>query len=174
MHIKHTVLFILAFSLLSGMAARASDHKYEKAMNKCPADFGPEAIKCRAEVIATRDQRKRAEQEELTNRPATGTGVYRCVSGDGRRHTRDKQDIRLGEFCGELTREEVGKMKAEANRPPTNSEKSQMTTRAQRMEHWDRCVEAGRVLRQANQTPRQQYWTDAVLAAAQVLATDHG
>jgi hypothetical protein len=96
------------------------------------------------------------------------------VGGDGKRHTRDKHDIRLGEYCGELTREEVGKMKAEANRPPTASEKSQMNTRAAKMDYWDRCVEVGRVLRQANQTPRQQHWTDAVLAAAEVSTKDHG
>jgi hypothetical protein len=156
------------------MDARASDDEYLKAIKKCPVQTGPERDSCLSQAIETRDRRKRAAQEELMNRPATGTGVYRCLSGDGTRHTRDKHDIRLGEYCGELTREEVTKMKAEANRPPTDSEKSQMIARAQKMNHWDRCVEVGRALRQTNQTPRQQHWTDAVLAAAQVSTKDHG
>lgn len=185
MHAKYTVPLMLACSLLSSMDVCASDDEYLKAVKKCPPKAGPERDTCLSDAIETRDRLKRAEQEELMNRPATGTGIYRCVSGDGRRNTRDKHDVRLGEYCGELTQEEVAKMKAEAkaeatklkaeaNRPPTDSEKSQMTTRARQMDHWDRCVEVGRVLRQTNQTPRQQYWTGTVLTAAQVSTTDHG
>jgi hypothetical protein len=174
MCVKYRLSLLLGFSLVSAVAYAASDDDYLKAVKKCPVQAGPDRDQCLTEAIETRDRLKRAEQEELTNRPATGTGVYRCVSGDGRRHTRDKHDVRLGEFCGELTHQEVAKMKAEANRPPTDSEKSSMTTRAKKMNHWDRCVEVGRVLRQTNATPRQQYWADAVIAAAQVRANDHG
>lgn len=102
------------------------------------------------------------------------TNIYQCVSGDGRRQTRDKQDIRLGEHCTELTREEVGKMKAEANRPPTPAEKAKMTASANSMNFWDRCAELGRVLRRVGATPRQQFWADAIVAAAQVPANEHG
>jgi len=174
MRVKYTLLLILGCSVLGAMDVCAADDEYLKALKKCPAAAGTERDRCISEAMEKRDSLKRAEQEELMNRPPTGSGVYRCVGGDGRRHTRDKHDIRLGEYCGELTREEVVKMKAEANRPPTDSEKSQMTARAKRMDYWDRCVEVGRVLRQANQTPRQEYWTNTVLAAAQVSSKDHG
>ena len=174
MCVNYRISLLLGLALVSAGVCAASDDDYLKAVKNCPAQPGPDRDQCLLEAIESRDRGKRAEQEQLMNRPATGTGVYRCVSGDGRRHTRDKHDVRLGEYCGELTREEVAKMKAEANRPPTSSEKSSMTTRAKQMNDWDRCVEVGRVLRQVNATPRQQYWADAVIAAAQVPANDHG
>ena len=142
---------------------------------RASGDAARDAIaKTKADAPDTPEGRRRAEQEELMNRPATGTGVYRCVGSDGKRHTRKKYDVRLGEYCGELTREEVVKVRAESNRPPTDSEKQSMRIRANRMDHWDRCVEVGRVLRQANGTAREQYWADVVIAAADVSLNDHG
>jgi len=103
------------------------------------------------------------------------SGTYRCAGPDGKRLTRDKEDIRVGEECVELTRQEVAKMKAEAVRPPTKAEEASMTSRAQKMEYWNRCVEAGSLLRRSNLPPRQQFWADAVLQqATDIKANDQG
>jgi hypothetical protein len=145
----------------------------EEEQRASGAASGDEVAKTKTEAPSTPEGRRRVEQEELMNRPATGTGLYRCVGSDGTRNTRKKYDVRLGEYCGELTRQEAAKIRAEANRPPTDSEKQNMKIRANRMDHWDRCVEVGRVLRQANRTPREQYWAEAVIAAADVSVNHH-
>src|SRR5262249_23210345 len=121
-----------------------------------------------------RDRAIRAEQDELQNRPTTGTGVFRCLSRDGRRIARDKHDIRLGEFCGELTSGEVAKIKAEANRPPTKAEQQGMSARAAKLSFNKLCVEAGRVLRKPDVTPKGQYWEAEVLKRARIPDKEYG
>jgi hypothetical protein len=78
----------------------------------------------------------------VTNHSAAQTELYRwCAGPDRERLTRDKHDIRVGEQCIPVSREERARMKAEAARPPTSEEKVKMTSRAQSMDFW--CGELG-------------------------------
>ena len=77
----------------------------------------------------------------VTNHSAAQTELYRCAGPDGKRLTRNKHGIRVGEQCTPVSREEQARMKEEAARPPTSEEKVKMTSRAQSMDFW--CGELG-------------------------------
>ena len=56
---------------------------------------------------------------------AAQTELYRCARPDVKRLTRDKHDIRVGEQCTPVSREEQARMKAEAARPPDERREGQ-------------------------------------------------
>lgn len=117
---------------------------------------------------------RQAQAEKDRASDATGTNLYRCAGPGGKRLTRDRYDVRAGETCAPVSREEQARMKAEAARPPTPAEKAKMTSRADSLDFWRRCAELGRVLRNPDTTPKGQYWESAVIAAARISPVDQG
>lgn len=102
------------------------------------------------------------------------TNLYRCAGPDGKRFTRDQHDIRVGERCEEVSKEERARMKAAAARPPTPTEEQDMRIRAARFDFWRLCGEVGKVLRKPDVSPRGQVWEKIVIDRSGIPSQDIG
>jgi hypothetical protein len=110
----------------------------------------------------------------LLSAAASAQQLYRCSGVEGKRLTKDRHDIRVGETCTEVSQAERARMKAIASAPPNEADKRGMTARAEKLDFWALCTELGRVLRRPDETPKGAYWKGVVVSKAQVPAIDHG